>query len=148
MQIEQTFSVAAGQQHVWDLIRDPAQMVGCIPGCESIEALADNHYRATIVVSVGPVKARFVLMVEVLEESPPVFVKTEMRGDEGSRASLIHSVNDVHLSALPDGRTQVSYVTVVEISGRLGRFGSGMMQKLATRLGEQFQTAFCALAEA
>lgn len=147
MQIEQTFPVAASQQRVWDLIRDPAQMVGCIPGCESIESVADDQYRATIVVSVGPVRARFVLMVEVLEESPPFFVKTEMRGDEGSRASLVHSVNHVQLSALPDGGTEVAYVTTVEISGRLGRYGSGMMQKLATKLGEQFQTAFRALAE-
>ncbi len=147
MRIEQTFEVAANQQRVWALMRDPAQMVTCIPGCESIDATGPDQYRAVIAVAVGPIKARFALDVSIVEESPPSHVKTQMRGDEGARASLIQSVNDVHLSALADDRTQVAYVASVDISGRLGRYGSGMMQKLATRLGTQFQTAFCKLAE-
>ncbi|MGB7302126.1 MAG: carbon monoxide dehydrogenase subunit G [Burkholderiaceae bacterium] len=148
MQIEQTFEVAADQNRVWALMRDPAQMITCIPGCESIEATGPDQYQAVIAVAVGPIKARFSLAVNIVEESPPSHVKTQMRGDEGGRASLIQSVNDVRLAPVDDNHTRVTYVSTVDISGRLGRYGSGMMQKLANRLGTQFQTAFCALAEA
>ncbi|MGI9333837.1 MAG: CoxG family protein [Gammaproteobacteria bacterium] len=148
MQIVQSFTVAAPRNRVWAIIRDPAQMVACVPGCESIEQLDCDRYRSMISVSVGPIKARFNLTTEIVEERAPAFMKSLSHGEEGTRASIVRLENDVNLSESRDGGTESSYSTNVEISGRLGRYGAGMMNKIAARLAREFEQGLRALAQA
>lgn len=147
MRIEQSFSVAAPPDRVWTLIRDPEVMVGCVPGCDAIEQVDATSYKAQVTVSVGPIKARFNLAIDIVEEEPPRFVRTTARGEEGSRASMVKSTNEMSLTALDDGGTDIAYAADVEISGRLGRYGAGMMKKIATKLAAKFEEAFRTLAE-
>lgn len=147
MKIEQSFVVNAERADVWGLIRDPVRMVACVPGCEEIEQLADDSYRAAVIVSVGPIKARFNLIIDILEEVPGEHVRSSSQGEEGGRASMVKSLNDVRLRTVEDGATEISYAADVEISGRLGRYGSGMMQKIAVRLAAKFEDTFKAMAE-
>lgn len=148
MQIEQSFVVSAARDRVWSLIRDPEQMVSCVPGCEAIEKLDEERYKAAVKVSVGPIKARFNLLISILEEAAPAYVRTQTQGEEGSRASVVQSVNVVRLDALETGETNISYASDVAISGRLGRYGAGTMKKIATRLAKRFEESFRTLAEA
>ena len=148
MKIEQSFVVDAPADRVWSLIRDPEIMVGCVPGCDAIEQVDDTTYTADVTVSVGPIKATFSLIIEVVEEVPPILVKTLSRGEEGSRASMVKSVNEMRLTRLAGGETEIAYSADVEISGRLGRYGAGMMKKIATKLAGKFEESFRQLAEA
>lgn len=148
MKIEQSFVVDAPADRVWSLIRDPEIMVGCVPGCDAIEQVDDTTYTADVTVSVGPIKATFSLVIEVVEEVPPILVKTLSRGEEGSRASMVKSVNEMRLTRLAGGGTEITYSADVEISGRLGRYGAGMMKKIATKLAGKFEESFRQLAEA
>ncbi|MEQ8442669.1 MAG: carbon monoxide dehydrogenase subunit G [Alphaproteobacteria bacterium] len=147
MKIEQTFVVAAPLDAAWALIRDPEIMVSCVPGCEEIERISDDKYKAQVSVSVGPIKARFNLMVEITEERPPSFIRAETRGEEGSRASVVKAMNELHLAPTDEGGTAITYSSDVEVSGRLGRYGAGMMKKIATKLAAKFEDSFRALAE-
>jgi carbon monoxide dehydrogenase subunit G len=148
MKLEHAFDVAADQETVWTLIRDPARMVPCVPGCEECEQVGDDEYRAKVTVSVGPIKASFNLTIDIVEEHPPTLLVSRSRGEEGSRASVVKSDNELRLEALPDGGTRISYAAEVEISGRLGRYGAGMMKKIATRLAGKFEESFQTMAEA
>ncbi len=77
-------------------------------------------------------------MIEITEEQAPTLIRTESRGEEGSRASMVKSVNEMRLTPVDEG-TEVSYSADVEISGRLGRYGAGMMKKIATKLAGKFE---------
>jgi carbon monoxide dehydrogenase subunit G len=147
MLIEETFSVAAPRERVWALIRDPNLMVACVPGCESIEEIDPTHYRTAVKVTVGPITARFNLDIEVIEESAPDYVRSTSKGEEGSRASVVQSTNLVRLADGADGGTDVTYSADVDISGRLGRYGAGMMKKIAGRLAKKFEASFRERAE-
>lgn len=147
MRIEQCFEADAPLDVVWAEIRDPERMVICVPGCESIEALDETTYRAVVALSVGPIRARFNLTVGVEEERPPHYARTSTSGEEGSRASMVRAVTEVHLEDTGDGRTRVAYASEVEVSGRLGRYGAGMMKKIAERKAREFETAFRARVE-
>lgn len=147
MQIAESFAVAAPRARVWALIRDPEQMIACVPGCESIEQVDESNYTAAVKVAVGPIKARFNLAIAILEERAPDYVRTESKGEEGSRASVVRSVNTVTLSDTEDGGTELAYASDVEISGRLGRYGAGMMKKIAGRMAKSFEASFRELAE-
>jgi carbon monoxide dehydrogenase subunit G len=104
--------------------------------------LSPTSYRAEVGISVGPVKADFNLVVEVSKEEPPERILSTTRGEEGTRASLLSAENVVSLTELADGGTQVSYSSEVSVTGRLGKFGLGMMKKKAEALGEAFAAAF------
>lgn len=141
MRIEGSFTVAAPCERVFAEITNPALMAGCIPGCEAIEVIDGKTYRARILVEVGPIKARFNLVVEVTEEEAPVRVASVTRGEEGTRASVISSNNEL-LLAPAEGGTEVKYVSEVSVTGRLGKFGLGMMKKKAEQLGAKFAETF------
>ncbi len=147
MKIEASFIVHAPRDRVWAAITDPARVAPCVPGRESIEIAGPGRYRARVAVAVGPIKATFNLEVDVTEETPPSFAASTTRGEEGTRASVLTAHNELHLAALEGGATEVRYVSDISITGRLGRFGLGIMRKKAAALGDDFAEAFRACVE-
>lgn len=147
MRIEGRFTVAAPIERVFARITDAALMASCIPGCEAIEVVDAKTYRARILIEVGPIKARFNLVVEITAEEPPRRVLSVTRGEEGSRASIMSANNELSLATADDGKTEVHYVSEVSVTGRLGKFGLGIMKKKAESLGQKFAEAFRAKVE-
>jgi carbon monoxide dehydrogenase subunit G len=142
MRVEGTFIVAAPRERVFAEITNPALMASCIPGCEAIEVIDPKTYRARILVEVGPIKARFNLVVEVTAEEPPARVLSVTRGEEGTRASILSANSELRLEPTVDGATAVQYVSEVSVTGRLGKFGLGVMKKKAEALGAKFADTF------
>ena len=120
----------------------------CIPGCQDIEVTGPNTYVAQVRVKVGPIKTTFNLEVEVTEEVPPERVLSRTRGEEGSRASQVSSENVLRLDDAEGGGTEVFYSSEVTIAGRLGKYGHGIMKKIAKKLGDKFAAAFTERVEA
>jgi hypothetical protein len=147
MKLEGTFVVHAARDAVWDKIRSPAIMGGCIPGCEAIEQIDANSFRAIVGVKIGPITTRFNLIVEVTKEEPPSAVHSRTRGEEGTRASVVTSENLLTLTHVGPAETRVDYSAEVTMTGRLGKFGLGIMQKKANALSEVFVENFRGKAE-
>ena len=140
MKIADSFTVAAPLERTWAAITDPAVVGACLPGCEAIETVSDTLYRARVGVKLGPITAKFAVEVEVLEETPPTRVVSVTRGEEGGRASNIRADNILSLEAADDGTTRVLYESEVSVTGRLAKFGFGIMKKKAQSLAGEFAT--------
>jgi carbon monoxide dehydrogenase subunit G len=117
-------------------------MAECIPGCQSIERIDETSYRAVVAVKVGPIGAQFHLVVDVVGEEPPARIVARARGEEGGRASALTSENQLRLTSLGEGQTRVEYEADVNVVGRLGKFGLGVMRKKVEQLSEAFVAAF------
>ena len=141
MKIEKTFTINAAQQNVWAVITSAEQIAPCIPGCQRAEETEPGHYKASIQTKVGPIKTTFAVDIERTEERPPEFASYETKGEEGSRASRIKATTTISLKSLTADQTEVSYTSDIHIMGRLGKFGSGMMQKIADGVGDEFVAA-------
>lgn len=141
MKIEKTFALSAPQEQVWSFITDPQKVAQCIPGCEGAEEKERGKYAAAINVKVGPIRTTFHLDIEQTEQRPPEFASYLGKGEEGSRASRISSVSTLALKSLSVNSTEVTYTSDINITGRLGKFGGGMMQKIADGIGEEFVAA-------
>ena len=111
-------------------------MASCLPGCESLEQLGEDRYRAVVAVALAGVKARFDLQVEVTERLADG-VRATTRGEEGGNASTLQATSEVRLTPNAGG-THVDYRSEVAVTGRLGRFALGMMKKKAQSLGDEF----------
>ena len=148
MDVAGSFVVEAPREAVWTLIRDPEVVARCVPGCSSIEPLSPTSYRATVKIGLGPLKMSFNVVVDVTEEVEPETIVSKTSGEEGGRASFVSSVNRLDLRAVEDGVTEVSYSATVSVTGRLGKFGLGMMRKKADSVAAEFGRAFGEVARA
>jgi carbon monoxide dehydrogenase subunit G len=136
MLIEGQFPVAAPPHALMRHLFDARLMASCLPGCESLEPLDAERYRAVVVIAMAGIKARFNLEVQITRrDESNVWATT--RGEEGGNASSLQADSQVSLAAAPEG-TLVTYGSEVSVSGRLGRFALGMMKKKAQSMGEEF----------
>lgn len=142
MKLDGDFTIDAPRAAVWQAIRDPALMARCVPGCESAEQIDARRYRAVIATRLGPVSARFHMVIEIEEEVEPEFVRASATGEEGSRASMLTSRNTLSLQEAGPNRTGVSWTADVNITGRLGKYGLGLMRKKVESLSEEFVKTF------
>lgn len=136
MLIDGEFTVVAPPESLMRHLFDARLMASCLPGCESLEALDADRYRAVVAVALAGVKARFDLQVQVTRRDE-LNIWTVTRGEEGGQASTLQADSQVSLEATPEG-TLVSYRSDVAVTGRLGRFALGMMKKKAQSLGDEF----------
>jgi carbon monoxide dehydrogenase subunit G len=138
MRIEGSFVVAAPQGKAWRVLNDVAVVAACVPGCESVERLSELAYRAVVVAEIGIIKARFNMVIEITRTEPPRALYFSSRGEEGSRASMLMSENSVVLDELGAGETRVSLTSDVSVTGRLGKFGLGVMKKKSESMTRVF----------
>ena len=136
MLIDGSFEVAAPPAEVLEHLFDARLMASCLPGCESLEAIDADRYRAVIAMALAGVKARFDLVVEVTAREADG-IRAETRGEEGGNASTLSATSTVRLSPAGAG-TRVDYTSDVAVTGRLGRFALGMMKKQAQNFGDAF----------
>ena len=141
MNIDERFIIEAPIDKVWAFVRDPATVAPCVPGCESVEPLSDTSYRTSIAVALGPIKARFKLIVKIVEESRPNRLVCETTGEEGGKASLITATTEIEFAQTPAGFTEIHCKSEASIVGRLGKFGLGIMKKRASQLAKEFAAA-------
>lgn len=137
MRIEGQFAVAAPPEALMRHLFDVRLVASCLPGCESLEPIDANRYRAVLAVGLAGVNARFDLQVEVTHRGERE-IRAVTRGEEGGQASTLQAETTVTLQPVEGNATQVAYASEVAITGRLGRFALGMMKKKAQNLGDEF----------
>lgn len=138
MLVDGEFEIDIPRETLFGVITDPALMATCVPGCESIEQINPTTYRAVVSVVVSFIKARFNLVVEVIEEVAPETVRSVTRGEEGGRASMLTATNQVSLVDLGAGRTRLCYASNLSVTGRFGKFALGIMKKKAQSMAHEF----------
>jgi len=135
MKIENTFNVAAPPDTVWRFINTPEEVAACVPGCEAVEQIDEGRYRARVKTKVGPIKTEFSVDINVIRQIAPEFAEYETNGTEGGKASRLKATSSLRLRSADGETTEISYSSEVTIVGRLGKFGAGMMQKVADKIG-------------
>lgn len=143
MIIDGEFEIESTREDLYRHIINAELMAGCIPGCESLEQISPNSYRARVTIGLGSIKAAFNLVVEITKENPPESVFSVTRGEEGGKASTVTANNEVYLVDLGNGVTKVRYVSDVSVTGRLGKFALGVMKKKAQSMGKEFADNLC-----
>jgi uncharacterized protein len=139
--IEQEFSLDASRDLVWSLLVDPPRVVACLPGAALTAKLDDRTYEGTITVKVGPVtatykgKVRFDRLDAAAGETELSGQGQEIRG-KGSADMRMRC----RLQPAGAGRTSVSVMCDLAVTGLLAQFGRGMIQEVSDRMVQQFTT--------
>jgi 2-furoyl-CoA dehydrogenase large subunit len=118
------------------MLLEPDTLKGIIPGCYSVEKLSDSHFRAVVMLGVGPVRGRYRADITLSSLDPPHTVAltgivTGALGD-GRGSGRIRLVQADH-----DG-TRVAYDYEVAIGGKVASVGSRLLDGAAKVIIRQF----------
>lgn len=141
MKLENSFDVTASPEAAWDLLMDVPRVIPCMPGAELIETVDESNWKARMRVKLGPISLSFLTDVsrdEVDEAERRVKLATKAREERGRGAAS--ATIESSLSSV-EGKTRVTTVTDLTLSGPAAQYGRGLVQGVTEQLLESF--AFC-----
>lgn len=135
MKIEGSHDVSAPRQKVWDAFLNPEQLRQAIPGCEKLEALGNDEFKATMKIGVAAVKGTFEGKVKITEKNAPNSYRMAVEGSGGPgfvRGETLIELTDI------EGGTRVSYTADVQVGGLIAGVGQRLLGGVSKMLADQF----------
>jgi carbon monoxide dehydrogenase subunit G len=140
MEMNSQQHIAASRDRVWAALNDLEMLRNCIPGCETLERLADDELAATVVLKVGPVKATFkgkVRFENVIEPTSMTLV------GEGSGGIAGHARGSADVTLTEDAEgTMLTYVVDAQVGGKIAQLGARLIQSTSQKLAGEFFNTF------
>jgi len=132
--------IPATQGETWAALNDPEILKACVPGCESIERMAENEYQVLMVARIGPVSARFKGKLALSDLNPPHSYAIAFEG-QGGAAGFGRGSAQVQLA--PEGEaTLLTYQVKANVGGKLAQIGSRLVDAAARKISQDFFAAF------
>jgi carbon monoxide dehydrogenase subunit G len=132
--------IPASQAETWAALNDPEMLKACVPGCETIDRLAENEYQVLMVARIGPVSAKFKGKLALSDLKPPHSYAIAFEG-QGGAAGFGKGSAQVQLA--PDGEgTRLSYQVKANVGGKLAQIGSRLVDAAARKISQDFFAAF------
>ncbi len=141
MEMTSSRVVPAPPEVVWAALNDPDALKACLPGCESLELVGDNEWRATLAAKVGPVSARFSGTMRMTDSHPPSGYTLKFEG-QGGAAGFANGEAKVTLAPAEGGHTLLAYAVHAQVGGKLAQIGSRLIDGAAAKLAEDFFARF------
>jgi uncharacterized protein len=142
MELTGEYRIPAPRERVWAALNDPQVLKASIAGCQQLEKVADNEFRAIVATRVGPVSATFRGTVTLSEQDAPNGYTLTGQG-QGGAAGFAKMRSRVALAADGDA-TVLTYSAHAEIGGKLASVGSRLVQSVAKKNADDFFGAFAA----
>ncbi|HVO90009.1 MAG TPA: carbon monoxide dehydrogenase subunit G [Casimicrobiaceae bacterium] len=141
MDLVGTRIIDASRERVYEALNDPEVLKACIPGCESLERVTDEEWRAVVAARIGPVAARFNGKVQLIDRNPPIGYTLKFQG-QGAAAGFANGEARVSLGDNGNGQTELSYAAKAQVGGKLAQVGSRLVDGAAAKLTEDFFSSF------
>jgi carbon monoxide dehydrogenase subunit G len=134
MIISEVFSLEGPRDRVSALLLDVQSVRSCIPGVTDVTQVSPTRYDATLAVQVGPIRSAFRGSITLDHSQSPERLKATARGKDRTTGSLATVTFDAHLAESAPNVTTVRTTADVSIRGRLGSFGTGVIQATAEQM--------------
>lgn len=137
MKIEGAADIPAPRDRVWAAFLDPEILAQALPGCEKLEAIGPNEYKATMKIGVAAIKGTFEGKVKLSDLEPPTRYRMAVEGSGGP--GFVRGTAGMELSDV-DGGTRVSYDADVQVGGLIASVGQRMLGGVTKMMLDQFFT--------
>lgn len=135
MKIDGAHEIPAPRPRVWEAFLDPERLKQAIPGCEKLEVIGEDEYKATMKVGVGAVKGTFEGKVRITEKNAPESYKMAVEGSGGP--GFVRGEAAITLSDTATG-TRVAYSADVQVGGLIAGVGQRMLGGVTKMMADQF----------
>lgn len=138
MKVEGVRELPAPRERVWTVLMDPESLARCLPGCEKLEALGENSYRASLKIGIAAVKGSYSGSVRMADLDPPNSYRLTLEG-KGAPGFVRGSARVVLVGR--GDTTDFEYSGEIQVGGLIASVGQRMLQGLSTTMIHQFFTA-------
>jgi uncharacterized protein len=145
MKLEGEYEVPAPRAKVWDAFQDPTVLQKAIPGCEKLEAIGNDEYKATLKIGIGGVKGTFEGKVRLSDKQPIDSYKLAAEGSGGP--GFIRSDTLITLTDSGSG-TKVAYTADVQVGGLIASVGQRMLGGVSKMMADKFFNSMSELLQA
>lgn len=133
--------IAAPIGRVWEAINDPLILKASIPGCQSLEKTSDTGFAATVVLKIGPIKAKFTGQVTLSNLDPPRACAIQGEG-KGGIAGFAKGAANVSLAEEGAESTLLKYTVKADVGGKIAQLGSRLILSTAKKIAGEFFATF------
>ena len=137
MKLSGSYEFNATPEKVWQTLTEPASLSACIPGCEQLEEVSKDEYKATVSIAMGPIRSKFDATVKMLDQKPYESYRLVIEGNGPS--GFVRGESQVTLTD-DGGKTTVSVDSESSSGGLLARVGQRMMESFARSMMDRFFT--------
>ena len=135
MEISGSYRFAAPPERVWNLLMDPTAIAGCLPGCQSLDAVGDDRYHARLTVALAAITGTYEGTVAITDKIPNTSYRLAVEGQ--GKPGFVNGNATMTLRA-DDGGTVVDVAGTLEAGGAIARVG----QRLIASVGRMMQHRF------
>jgi carbon monoxide dehydrogenase subunit G len=123
MDLAASYTFAASPARVWDLLIDPTSVAACLPGCDRLESIGEDQYRASLTLAVAAISGQYTGTISILDKHPPQSYRLRVEG--AGRSGFVKGEATVEL-------VEQDQATIVNVRGQ-GQVG-GLMARVGQRL--------------
>jgi carbon monoxide dehydrogenase subunit G len=128
VKISGQYTLDALQEKVWAFLMNPEAIAKVMPGCEQLEEVAPDTYKATLKLGIAAVKGTYTGSVQLLDKTSPTHYR--MLIDGSGTPGFVKGEATVDL-AEQDGKTALSYDADVQVGGLIANVGQRMIGGVA-----------------
>ena len=139
MKVSGTAVLHAPRDKVWAALNDPAVLVRTIPGCQQLEQVGPDAYRATVTAGVASIKGTYSGDVRLSDQTEPDSFVMHASG-AGAPGTVSADVR-VTLADADDGATRLEYDADAIVGGVIGGVGQRMLAGVAKKTAGEFFSA-------
>jgi carbon monoxide dehydrogenase subunit G len=145
MTFQQTCTIAASPERLWDFLMDVPKVSRCLPGVERVAPVAGdagnagNAYEGVFRLRLGPISVGFEGRVTIEEEDRAAW-RAALRADATDRrlGGGLRARARMTLAPAAAGATTMTVETECTLLGKIGEFGQPVIRKKADQLLQEF----------
>lgn len=139
MKLTGKHTLNAPPERVWAILMDTDSLARITPGVSKLEETGPDQYDAVADVKIGPVSGSFKGKVNLKDKQEPE--QFTLNVVQNSKIGNVSADVHIHLQALDDDKTEMSFEGLAKMSGLLARTGQRVMSGVANTLTKQFFAA-------
>ena len=129
----------APRDQVWAALIDPEVLVRTLPGCQQLEQVGPDAYRATVYAGVASIKGVYSGEVRLSDQAEPESFVMHAAGAGGP--GTVNADVRVTLAEVDGGSTRLDYDADAVVGGMIGGVGQRMLTSVARKTAGEFFAA-------
>jgi uncharacterized protein len=130
-----SYTFSAPSTIVWDLLIDPEVVAACLPGCDRLEPIGDDTYRAALTLAVAAVSGQYTGTIAILDKNPPQSYRLVIDGS--GKPGFVKG--EARINLLDENETTI--VTVKgqgQVGGLIARVGQRLLGSVSKMMMDRF----------
>ena len=135
MDLSASYTFAASPATVWHLLIDPEVVASCLPGCDQLEPIGEDRYRAELRLTMAAVSGQYTGTIAILDKRPPRSYRLVLEG--AGKTGFMKGEATVELIE----QNQTTIVNVKgqsQVGGLIARIGQRLLGAASKMIMDQF----------